>query len=219
MTCPCLLLAFIFSKVTYQHLNKAIHTHSFSMENVISLFCQGFFPRPFSIVFFLNSFTYSLPFQHFASIPTDLSIHWSMGTTCLFWSQICPRGMMPSFSSNNPSLIHSSHTCMIDTFFMFSLTIPHLSHIASEETLQKFSELHRIVPQCLLDRKISLHLGRMVLPTSWHLKPQGIDLSTVNTDFHLVPIWECETQTDLRFLCLQILKEVNSIDSSATNPP
>lgn len=72
MTCPCLLLAFIFSKVTYQHLNKAIHTHSFSMENVISLFCQGFFPRPFSTVFFLNSFTL-IPYHSNISPPFQLT--------------------------------------------------------------------------------------------------------------------------------------------------
>lgn len=64
---------------------------------------------------------------------------------------------MSSTSSNNPSPIHSIHLYLYDyTFFMFSLTIPHLSHVVSVDTPQKFSELHRIGSQYLLDRKKSL---------------------------------------------------------------
>ena len=88
-----------------------------------------------------------------------------MGKTCSFQNQYCLHGIMSSTSSNNPSPIHSIHLYLYDyTFFMFSLTIPHLSHVVSVETPQKFSELHRIGPQYLLDRKnLSLHLRRLFL--------------------------------------------------------
>ena len=88
-----------------------------------------------------------------------------MGKTCSFQNQYCLYGIISSSSSNNPSPIHSIHSHLYNyTFFMFSLTIPHLSHVVSVETPQKFSELQRIGPQYLLDQKnLSLHLRRLFL--------------------------------------------------------
>lgn len=107
------------------HISNSISNTSVSQQIYIGLF-QGllcfFIFNSFNPIFYLHSIPPSTS-TPIAFLFTDLWVH------CLFWNQICPTEMKFSFSSNNPKPIHSSHTYLIRTFLIFSLTTPHLCHM------------------------------------------------------------------------------------------